>query len=243
MSARQRSALVTGASSGVGRAIALRLAQEGFDVGLVGRDRRRLAEVAEQATGGGVTARAYCADFSDLASLAGLARDFEDRNGGLDLLVHCAGRIELGRVEAIAEEALERQLRVNLQAPFRLTRPLLPLLRDRRGLVVFINSTAALGAGAEAGPYAASKAALRALADSLRAEVNEDGIRVLSLFLGRTATPMQQAVCEHEGRDYRPERLIQPDDVASLVLAAARLPETTEVTEIRMRPAARPALG
>jgi NADP-dependent 3-hydroxy acid dehydrogenase YdfG len=106
--------------------------------------------------------------------------------------------------------------------------------------VVFINSTAGLVARAGVAQYAATKHALRAMADSLREEVNADGVRVLSVFLGRTATPLQAALHEREGRRYRPERLVQPADVASLVVHALTLPRTAEVTDLTIRPLSPP---
>ena len=103
-----------------------------------------------------------------------------------------------------------------------------------------MNSTAGLTARANVSQYAATKHALKAVADSLREEVNADGVRVLSLFLGRTASAMQEFVHDVEGKPYRPDRLIQPDDVAAMILHALSLPHTAEVTEIRMRPLAKP---
>jgi NADP-dependent 3-hydroxy acid dehydrogenase YdfG len=117
-----------------------------------------------------------------------------------------------------------------------LTRLCLPALRASHGQVVFVNSTQGIAAGRGVGAYAASKHALRALADSLRQEVNADGVRVLSVYPGRTATPLQAAVFAAEGRAYAPEALMQPEDVAAMVLAAVTLPRTAEVTEIMMRP-------
>ena len=86
------------------------------------------------------------------------------------------------------------------------------------------------------GQYAATKHALKAIADSLREEMNAEGVRVLNIFLGRTATPMQAKVHELEGREYRPESLVQPEDVASVVIHALSMPRTVEITEISMRP-------
>jgi NADP-dependent 3-hydroxy acid dehydrogenase YdfG len=86
------------------------------------------------------------------------------------------------------------------------------------------------------GQYSATKHGLKALADCLRAEVNSYGIRVISVFVGRTATPMQAAVHASEGRAYRPEKLIQPEDVASLVVHTLTLPPTVEVTALHLRP-------
>ena len=101
---------------------------------------------------------------------------------------------------------------------------------------MFVNSTVGLEARAGVGQYASTQHALRAIADALRAEVNSDGVRVLSVYLGRTATARQARIFRLEGRHYAPELLMQPDDVAEIVLAALRLPRTAEVTEIRMRP-------
>jgi NADP-dependent 3-hydroxy acid dehydrogenase YdfG len=118
---------------------------------------------------------------------------------------------------------------------------MLTLLDGADGEVIFVNSTVGLAARAHTGAYAASKHALRALADSLRDEVNALGIRVLTVYLGNTATPMQKSIHEEEGRPYRPELFIQPEDVARLIAAAIELPRTAEVTEIRIQPFLRSA--
>jgi short-subunit dehydrogenase len=144
-----------------------------------------------------------------------------------------------GPVSATADQ-LDRHYRTNLRAPYVLTQGLLPTLISRQGQVLFVNSSAGLAARANAGQYAASKHALKAVADSLREEVNPAGVRVLSLFLGRTASPMQAAVHAMEGRPYQPESLMQPEDVAALAVHALTLPRSIEVTEISMRPLLKP---
>jgi short-subunit dehydrogenase len=111
------------------------------------------------------------------------------------------------------------------------------MIQESRGQIVIMNSTAGLEARARVGQYAATKHALKALADSLREEVNSAGIRVLSLYLGRTATAMQEKIFQAEGRSYIPENLLQPEDVAALLVALLRLPRTAEVTDVRIRPA------
>ena len=90
------------------------------------------------------------------------------------------------------------------------------------------------------GLYAATKHGLRALADSLRDEVNHDGIRVLSVYLGRVAGPLQEEIHALEGKAYRPGELIQPEDVAGIVVHALALPSTAELTELDIRPQQRP---
>src|SRR6516164_6241558 len=116
----------------------------------------------------------------------------------------------------------------------------LPLLVESSGQVIFINSTQALKAAAGVGQYAATKHAMKAVADSLRDEVNAKGVRVTSIFLGRTATELQRAIFAEEKRPYPPERLIQPADVAEIVLSLLKLPRTSEATDIILRPMQKP---
>jgi NADP-dependent 3-hydroxy acid dehydrogenase YdfG len=133
-------------------------------------------------------------------------------------------------------EDFDWQYRVNVRAPYALTQALLSAIALRQGQIAFINSTVGLNARGGVGQYAATKHALKAIADSLREEVNADGVRVLSIYPGRTASPMQASVQEIEGREYHPERLLQPEDVAAVVLNALSLPRTAEVTDINIRP-------
>ena len=157
--------------------------------------------------------------------------------GRLDVLIHCAGVVCQGRMEDARVEDLDLQYATNVRAPYVLTKRLLPLLIASRGQIVFVNSSAGLTAmRPETGQYSATKHALRAIADSLRAEVNPKGVRVMSLYLGRTATPMQEALFREEGKDYRPEMLLQPEDVAAVVVQTLMLPPTAEVTDISIRP-------
>jgi NADP-dependent 3-hydroxy acid dehydrogenase YdfG len=229
-------AVVTGASSGVGAAVARALAAEGATVLAVGRDEDRLSAVASSAE----SVLEHRTELTDDGEVLELARRAGEELPGVDVLVHAAGVIEVGQVSDAALDDLDLQYRTNLRAPFALTQALLQPLRRHKGQIAFVNSTAGRSAGAGSAQYAATKHGLTALADSVRAEVNEDGVRVLSVFLGRTATPMQEWLHEREGRDYRPERLAQPEDVAQAVLAALRLPRTAEITEIAMRPMRKP---
>jgi NADP-dependent 3-hydroxy acid dehydrogenase YdfG len=226
-------AVVTGANSGIGKAITLALAAQGATVCLVGRRMETLQAVAEQASNGSVCYQADLGLDSDIAALvANLKQDVK----GIDILVHSAGVIRLSSFESSSPDQLDWHYKVNVRAPYLLTQGLLPMINARQGQVVFVNSTAGLRAGANASQYASTKHALKAVADSLREEVNADGVRVLSLFLGRTASPMQARVHEMEHRKYSPELLMQPEDVAAVVINALTLPRTAEVTEVRMRP-------
>jgi NADP-dependent 3-hydroxy acid dehydrogenase YdfG len=229
-------AVISGASSGIGRAIARELAARGATVCLLGRRRETLEEVARTEPG---RMLAFPLDLSVPEQIESFAADLARRNGRVDILVHSAGVIALGAMENASLAELDRQLRVNISAPYLLTQSLLPLLKAQRGQIVFINSNAGLNAVPCSGQYSASKHALRAISDSLRQEINPSGVRVLDVFVGRTATPMQATVHAAEGRPYLPERLIQPQDVAAMVAQALSLPRTVEVTAIHMRPMAR----
>ncbi|MGC1265320.1 MAG: SDR family NAD(P)-dependent oxidoreductase, partial [Candidatus Acidiferrum sp.] len=131
---------------------------------------------------------------------------------------------------------LELLYKTNVEGPYALTQAVLPMMKARRGQIVFINSSVGLTARAGVGAYAASKHALKAIADALRAEVNESGVRVISVYPGRTATPQQEKIHELEGRAYNAERLLQPEYVAQAVLNALEMPRTAEVTDIQIRP-------
>jgi NAD(P)-dependent dehydrogenase (short-subunit alcohol dehydrogenase family) len=229
-------AVVTGAGSGIGKAIALALAAQGAALALVGRRPDPLEAVAEATRRLGVEARCYSADVScaeDISKLgAALRRDFSR----FDILVHSAGVHLRGPVAKAPGQEFDLHYRTNLLGPYLLTQELLPLLLERRGQVAFINSSAGLTARANIGQFAATKHALKAIADSLRDEVNPHGVRVLSVYPGRTATPNQERLCALEQRPYRPDRLMQPEDVAAVTVHALCLPRTAEVTEIKIRP-------
>jgi NADP-dependent 3-hydroxy acid dehydrogenase YdfG len=220
--ASQGVAVVTGAGGAVGSALVAALVAAGFDVHAVHRSAPSRAA--------GVTAHA--ADLSDTDELEALCAELAVLPA-VDLLVHAAGAYERGA----GDEVRERLAGVNVRAPLALTRALLPRLRSARGDVVFVNSSVAVRAAeGEIAAYAASRQAQRAAADALRAEENSRGVRVASVFLGRTAGPLQERIHRDEGREYRPDRLLQPEDVARIVLDLVELPPSAEVTEVHVRP-------
>ena len=165
--------LITGASSGIGRAIAIAVASTGAAVCIAGRNSDRLEAVAGEL---GATARSVLVCASDLTvdfAVEKLARRLRLEFEVLDVLVHCAGAFTTGKIEATPIEQLDALYRTNVRLPFVLTQALLPLLRLRPGQIVFINSSQGLDArGRLSGPYASTKHALKAFADSLRQEVN-----------------------------------------------------------------------
>ena len=230
-----RNAVVTGASGVIGRAIAVALARVGVRVCALGRNPIALAETVaaiqkhSQATG-------FRVDLTLDEDLQAPLRYLEEV-GVLDILIHCAGVIHQDVMGHARVQDLDLQYSTNVRAPYLLTQRLLPLLTAARGQIVFINSSLGLAAKRpNIGQYAATKHALKAIAESLREELNPKGVRVLSAYLGRTATPMQEALFQREGREYHPEMLLQAEDIASVVVHSLMLPPTAEVTDIFIRP-------
>lgn len=232
----EKVAVVTGASSGIGKAIALALAEEGARVCFVGRKLNTLEEVAKLVREHAPQSRAFRADLTRDEDIAALAADLGRDGGRVDVLILCGGEIHHAEHAGAAIRDFDVQYRTNVRGPYLLTQALLPLLRAGHGQVVFINSTSGLRARARAGQFAATQHAMKAIADSLRDEVNPNGIRVLSVFPGRTATPRTEELFRDERKAYRPDLLLQSDDVAAVVVHALKLPRTAEVTEINIRP-------
>ncbi|MFF7993198.1 SDR family oxidoreductase [Kitasatospora xanthocidica] len=223
--------LITGAGSGIGAVLAGKLAERGDDLWLLARDARRAAELRERFPG----ARTLVGDLGDPAKLS-WAFGHQALPGELDSLLHVAGVVELGTVGDLPVKAWQETLNVNLVAPAELTRLLLPSLRLAKGHVVFVNSGAGLNAHAEWSAYAASKHGLKALADALRQEEHAGGVRVTSVYPGRTATAMQVKVHQQEGKEYDAGRWIEPESVARAVLAALDASRDAEITDITVRP-------
>jgi NADP-dependent 3-hydroxy acid dehydrogenase YdfG len=231
-----QTAVVTGASSGIGAAIALCFAEEGAKLHLIGRNSVALEAVAQRARTNSPRVLTYRVDLNIDEDLEKLKIDLKRDCEGMDILVHSAGVIALGPLERASLADFDWQYRTNVRAPYALTQALLPMLRAQHGSIIFINSSAGLNTRANISQYSATKHALKAVADSFRAEVNADGIRVLSVYPGRTASPQQAAIHKAEGKTYSPELLMQPADVARIVVDALKVNITAEVTDISIRP-------
>lgn len=226
--------VLTGAGSGIGQLLAERLTARGDRLVLVARDADRAEDLAASHPGAAV----IVADLAQPASLAAAvaASDLPD---GIDAVVHAAGIVDLGHVEDLTVSSWQDQLAVNLVSPAELTRLLLPRVRAVRGQVLFVNSGAGLTAHPQWAAYAASKHGLKALADALRGEEAAHGVRVTTVYPGRTATPMQAQVHAQEGKDYDADAWIQPASVVTAVLTALDLPRDAVITDLSVKPGPR----
>ena len=223
--------VVTGAGSGIGSELAAVLSARGDELWLVARSEDRAEQLAKEHDG----TNTLVADLADPAGLetALASAELPER---VDSLVHAAGVVDLAPVASFDRAAWEQQLDVNLTAPALLTRALLPALRAAGGTVVFVNSGAGLSASPAWSGYAASKFGLRALADALRGEERPYGVRVTTVYPGRTATPMQEKVHAQEGKDYDASAWIEPGTVAATILHVLDLPRDATIPDVQVSP-------
>nr|KEP23688.1 hypothetical protein DA06_05775 [Georgenia sp. SUBG003] len=225
--------LVTGATRGIGRAVATALAAD-FEVVVAGRRADAVADVVDSLRSEhSGTATGLLLDLADVGSIADACSGLAD----LDGVVHCAGVEGTAAAADLEPEFLGSVLAVNLAAPTELTRQLLPGLRRRRGRVVFVNSTAALQTFPGWAAYSASKAALRAYADTLRLEEGAHGVGVTTVFPGRTDTGMQREIAARRGTHFDPETAMSAASVAAAVRYVLTAPADAVVTDLTVTPA------
>lgn len=217
-------ALVTGAGGGIGAAIAEALSPT-HTVLLAGRPSPRLDAVAER-----LGATTWPLDLTDVDGIEAAAEVLTE----LDVLVHNAGVAYPGRVAESTPEQWRATFEVNVIGPVALTLALLPALRAARGQVIFVNSGSGLNVSPGLASYSASKFALRAFADSLRAD--EPLLRVTSLHPGRVDTEMQRDLVAYEGGEYDPARFLTPQTVAAAVVQAVATPADAHTHQVVIRP-------
>jgi len=235
---RTKIVLVTGATSGIGAAIALAFARAGTDVFLIGRNRQRLAAAARRIPAGRLAGTAL-ADFGSTRELRELVSVVSRRLRRLDVLVHSAGEYAWTDIDSGEVEGLSRLFEINVRGPYLLTQGLLPLLERARGQIIVLNSSVVRSPGVGVAAYKSTQHAMAGLMESLRQDLNRRGIRVSSLFPGRTATPRMRRIYAREGKPYSPKLLMQPGEVAQVVVALAELPARIEVTDVHVRSVSR----
>lgn len=237
MTAETRAALVTGGGSGIGAAIALALAADGFRVAIAGRRPDKLDEVISSSPEHN-RLQAHAVDVADRDSVAKLV-DWADRAlGRVDVLVNSAGVNVVNRSMAqLAPEDWDFLLTVNATGAYNCIRAVLPQMRDRRdGLIVNISSVAGRRASVLGGvAYSASKFAMSALGLSVGEEERHNGIRVTNVYPGEVETPILEqrpvpVTAEHRAR------ILQPADVAAAVLMLAKLPPRARIPELVIVP-------
>lgn len=222
---------LTGATSGIGAVLARTLADRGDGLVLLARNEDKASSLREEYGG----CRTVVADLA----APGAIRDAlaaADLPGSLDSVVHSAGVVDVGAVADTDPASLSETVTVDLLAPMLLTRALLEPVRRARGTHVFVNSGSGLRANPGWASYNAAKFGLRGFADALRQEEEAHGVRVSSVYPGRTGTPMQARVHEQEGKDYDPEDWIRPETVADAIVRILDLGRDATIPDLAVRP-------
>ncbi len=227
-------ALVTGATEGIGRAIAFSLGKAGYKVGVCARTPSKVEALLTDLTAAGVTAAGRTCDVGDPAQVAALVAYVTDRLGPVEVLVNNAG---VGVIKPFAELTLaewDGVMATNLRSLYLVTSAVLPGMRARgRGDVVNISSLAGKRGFPGGTAYAASKHAVMGFSESLMLEVRKEGVRVVALCPGSVDTKLIHSQTLFE-RD--PAKILQPEDIASTVLAILQLPPRATISELEIRP-------
>ena len=220
-------ALVTGATSGIGRAAALRFAAEGAQVAIVARRAAELAEVAQAIVAGGGQARAIAADITRDTEIERVVRETVGSFGGIDVLVNAAGILTSGSIETTQLQDWDYMMNLNARAPFYLIQCALPYLIERRGAVVNVSSVTGIRAFPGILAYCASKAAVDQLTHCVALEVASKGVRVNAVNPGVVVTNLHRAggmaeeaysrFLEHSKTTHPLGRVGQPEEVAELI--------------------------
>ena len=236
-------ALITGASSGIGKATALMFAESGIKVALVARREEKLKALKKELEHTGGAADYYVADVSRedeaKASVAWAVETF----GAVDILVNNAGIVRPGTVERQDSQEWRDTFDLNVLAPMYMCQAVLPGMKKRQsGHIVNISSNAAkIPGGASQSSYAASKYAITALSSSLRRETGADGIRVTIIEPGTTETGVAESIPDEKLRQAMEQHMhkatnMQPEDMAAAILYAVSQPERVNVSEIWLTP-------
>ena len=231
-----RAALVTGPSSGLGRAVAVALAQAGADVALVARSEKDLRETEDRVSRAGRRALALPTDLASASETRAAVERTADALGGVDVLVNAAGTDAPGPVEDLEVEGWDRTLSVNLRAPFLLSKAAFPIMREAGGgTIVNVSSVAGKKGWANASAYCASKFGLTGLTEALADEGRPHGIRAIVLYPGAMATnwgafsPEDRA--EGDAEQASPSLALPPSGVADFIAWFAASPREFVLTE------------
>jgi len=221
----------TGATSGIGRAMALALDSAGYAVYAVGRDERAL----ETLVGERPSIRPIAADVTDRAAMEAAVADLQ-----IDVLINNAGMMPpLGNFADMGIGDIEATIEVNLTAAILLTRLVAPQMRARRsGHILFTGSSAAHAPFPNVAVYSATKAALGGFAAALRADLSQYGVRVTEIVPGRVETQLYKDILDPQARAamYAGNAAVQPDDLARMVVALLALPPWSDVTRLDIMP-------
>lgn len=220
-------ALITGASKGIGKAVALESSKFGLDVIISGRNKEDLKKLETEISKFGKQCYNFDADINNISELEELVNRVKELDKKISLLVHSAGVAKIGLVSDMSIKDWNLNMNTNLTAPFYLTKYLLPTMASKSH-IIFINSVAGRQSFPEWSSYCASKFGLKAFADSLRSEVAVDGIKVTTIFPASVDTPMHDSL----PYDWDRTKMLQAKDIAKSVIHCFSQPDSVVIKDL-----------
>ncbi len=223
-SLKNKSAIITGAGKGIGRATAIELAKQGVHLGLISRSDAELSTLCGELTNTyGIQAVYAIGDISIRSEAEAAADSVIERLGKVDILINNAGIAKFGTLLEMDPEDWEKMIGVNLLGTYYITRKVLPaILEQKEGSIINVSSTAGEKGFATGSAYAASKFGVMGLTESLMQEVRKSNIRVTALTPSTVNTPLAINAGLKVGDE---DRMLQPEDVAQLILSVLQLPQ------------------
>lgn len=216
-----KTALITGAGKGIGRALAIALAKEGVNVGLLARTTSDLEELAAQLQEFNIKTAIATADVAQMEAVNSAVKQLQDELGFIDILINNAGVAYFGGFLDLEPAKFEQTIQVNLMGVYYVTRAILPaMIEHKTGDIINISSTAGLRGAAVTSAYSASKFGLIGLSDSLMQEVRKHNIRVSTLTPSTVATELAIGLNLTDGN---PDKVMQPEDLAEFIVSNLKL--------------------
>ncbi|MEO1445254.1 MAG: SDR family oxidoreductase [Cyanobacteria bacterium J06635_11] len=231
-----RRVLITGASSGIGKASAEAFAQAGFDVALVARSQNKLRELATHLRQLGIEAHTFALELADLTQVKANIKKVVAAIGSVDVLINSAGMGYTGKLGDMPMADWQRVMDLNVTSVFQVTQAVLPTMREQgNGLIINIASIAARQSFPNWGAYGVSKAALVALSEAIATEEAEYGIRVVTLSPGAVNTPIWDT--DTVQADFDRSAMLKPETIAQTILHTALLPPEAVISQLTITPA------
>lgn len=222
MELKNKKAIITGGSRGLGRATALAFAKEGIDVAITGRNEEKLKETTEEIKALGVNAVYEVFDVGNYEEVKTGIKNIISNLGGVDILINNAGIAAFGPFGEMEVSVFESMIQVNVLGMYYVTKEVLPyILENNQGDIINVASTAGLNGNANLTAYSASKFAVIGFSESLMKEVRKNNVRVTTLTPSTIATDMTLDLGITDGN---PEKVLQPEDFAELIVAGLKLP-------------------
>ena len=233
-SLKGKTALVTGAGKGLGKALSLALASEGVNLMLLSRTKEDLIAVAAEASkiNTDIQIAFKVADTADFTSVSSAISDLTKKLGPVDILINNAGIAKFGHFMTLSTEEWEAVIRTNLLGPYYCIHEILPGMIERKtGDIVNVSSTAGLKGSPITSAYSASKFGLIGLSESLMLEARKSGVRVFTATPSTIATPLAIGIGLTDGD---PEKVLQPEDFADMIVAHLKLPRRALVKDVSL---------